>query len=216
MKRAPRNLLGLLFFCVCAGVPDIQAQELVANGSFEAPIVATNTFAQLPSIPGWTVCAGPSIEVNATTGFTQYDGRQFVELDSTASSAICQNVPTQPNGLYVLRFAYSPRPGVLDNRIDVVWDSQLLTQLDASGVGLEDTDWQEFVFFVRASSSTTELRFSDAGVSDTVGGWIDGVSLQQFASPVPVASTGGLMTLSTILWVLGLVARSRRRNRAPR
>ena len=112
--------------------------NLVINGSFERPRIANNDWRPLPSIQGWSLSFGPAIEVKNVDG-RPFHGRNFIELDSHASSGIYQDIKTQPGQKYTLSFAVSGRPGTpaKDNRLLVLWDKKPIQNIqlrpDASG-----------------------------------------------------------------------------------
>lgn len=151
---------------------------LIVNGSFEEPVI-TVPFAVFTSIPGWKSSLGAGIEIQSGQHGSPFDGSQLVELDSFSPSNMFQDLPTTAGQLYRLQFAYSARPGIADNRIEVRWDGALVTLLNANGVGLSDTDWTVFSFDLRATSSTTRLEFADVSVSDAFGGYLDSVVVSE-------------------------------------
>ena len=108
----------------------------------------------------------------------------MVELDSTAPSAMAQDLNTRPGGVYELSVSFSPRRGVADNRLGVSWNGQQVAILDASGVGSSNTKWQRFTYRVTATGTTTELRFADLSGADKLGGLIDDVKV------IPLDSDG--------------------------
>ena len=112
------------------------------------------------------------------------------EPSGVGLSAIQQAVATGPGQQYLLSFAYSPRPGVQDNPLNVTWDGQIVAKLNVSGVGLSDTNWQTYTFQVPADAQNPSslLSFDDQGTVDpftSLGTYIDNVQL------VPLATTGG-------------------------
>jgi hypothetical protein len=162
-----------------------RSRNLLVNGSFEDPVVTSpESFDVFSSIPGWTASSGCGIEIqrNGLAG-TPADGVQLVELDSNdqlgtgcnTSSAMFQDVDTHVGRKYELCFAYSPRPGNIDNRIEVSWEGTPLALLD--GVGGVDTVWRYPRFRVTATSSPSRLAFADRGIVDTLGGYLDDVCL---------------------------------------
>ncbi len=174
------------------------ARNIVVNGSFEEPRIAPNTFVVFGSnigcnecqpgpVPGWGLSFGAScgIEIQSGVAGTAQDGSQFVELDSFCSTGIFQDLPTEAGRLYELRFLFSPRPGVADNHVIVKWDGATIADLIASGVGLLDTVWTEYVYQVTATSTVTRLEFGDASVSDSLGTYIDNVRVAASKSAVP-------------------------------
>ena len=151
--------------------------NLVRHGSFERPRVPPGSSHSFPSIPGWRLAFGPSIEIQNRVAGDPAVGDQLVELDSDASSGIYQRVPTRAGRLYRLQFAFSPRPGTAaDQTVLVVkWHRQVVARISASGRGLRDTDWRSYAFKVRATRPSTRLEFDDGGISDSVGTHLDGV-----------------------------------------
>src|SRR4051812_39575458 len=124
-----------LLLAVCAAPV---SANIVVNGSFESPDIPTGTFALLSSIPGWSLASGSSIEIQDHVAGSPFDGSQHLELDSNGNSAVSQNLATT-SGPYVLSFAFSPRPGVPTNIMEVRWNGSLLTTISQSGAGLSDT-----------------------------------------------------------------------------
>ncbi|NEN89759.1 MAG: hypothetical protein F6K48_12930 [Okeania sp. SIO3H1] len=53
------------------------------------------------------------------------DGEEYVELDS-----------------YKFTFAFSPRPDVSENKLNVFWGDTLVSQEEKSGEGLSKTEWE--------------------------------------------------------------------------
>jgi len=172
----------------------LHASNIVVNNSFELPAISNGTYALFTSIPGWSLASGPFIEVQNHVAGTPFDGNQFVELDSTAESAIFQDLPTLAGVQYYLSFAFSPRPGVAVNSMGVSWDGSPVTTINADGTRLSDTSWTVYSFTVTASSTTTRLQFSGLGPSDGVGEYIDAVSVAQTPEPSSVMlCLGGLL-----------------------
>jgi hypothetical protein len=109
--------------------------NLVLNGGFETPAIPNHSFSLFNAIPGWNLARGHSIEVQHNIAGTASEGSQFVELDSDASSTIYQDLATAPGQTYVLSFAFSPRPNIADNHLQVLWGNTEIANLTASGVG---------------------------------------------------------------------------------
>src|SRR4051812_46822591 len=114
MQRTPLSLvllaLTLLMAMACCS-SGARAQELVINGGFEQPQLATGESACSPNIPGWTAVAGMfgCFEVqNRATGVAA-EGNQLIELDSSGSAGIAQTIATTYGRTYRLRVFYSPR-----------------------------------------------------------------------------------------------------------
>ena len=194
-----------------------QAIELVSNGSFEQPSVPQLDFQLLPSIPGWTLASGsqpgvgpragspPSIELQNSTVGPAFDGSQYVELDSVSVSGIYQDINTTVGQTYQLQFAFSPRPLVNDNRLNITWGGSLIDSLSANGVGLSTTDWTVYTYNLLATSSTTRLMFDNFNENpDTVGTLVDAVSITEPTSVPETSSITGLSIIGTLIFGLRL------------
>ena len=156
--------------------------ELVTNGGFELPPIATGSFAIFHApIPGWTENAPKTcgIEIQNHVAGSPFDRRQFTELDSNCSTGIHQDLSTVKGERYRLSFEFSARPGTgpADNILQIWWNGRLIDTEQADGTGLRDTAWRRFSFTVRATGSTTRIAFSDAGVSNGLGTYLDAVSV---------------------------------------
>ena len=156
--------------------------NLVRNGSFEHPRVRVGSSFPFASIPGWRLAFGSAIEIQDPGAGAAAVGDQLVELDSDASSGISQLIPTQPNRLYRVQFFFSPRPGTsaAENVLAVRWHGRVVATLTADGTGLTSTDWHMYAIKVRATGRATRLELSDAGISDSVGTLIDGVTVTRW------------------------------------
>lgn len=175
-------------FCLFGLAAAASAQELIVNGSFEEPALGGNTWNVFASIPGWTgTDCGIEIQSHSNAGAPD-TGVQLVELDSHCSSGMYQDVPTVPGFTYTLSFAFSPRAGIADNHLLVEWGGAPVADLTASGIGLPNTAWQYFSYNVTATSETTRLQFNDASVSNSLGTYLDSVSL----TVDPFASVGSM------------------------
>jgi hypothetical protein len=205
MTRTPRTV-ACLFVATFALVATATADNIVINGSFEAPAI-TSTWEIFPAITGWQLARGPSIEIQRNvSNWKSAAGSQYVELDADidgpkgarsgepASSAIYQDLPTTAGGQYVLQFAFSPRPGVKDNRLEVKWNGTILDTLSASGAGRSTTNWQTSTYTVRATGKVTRLQFGDRSASDSLGTFLDDVHVSMIPEPASLAMVlGGLL-----------------------
>jgi hypothetical protein len=175
------------------------AANLVQNGSFENPAQAPGTWNLYSAIQGWNAVSGAGIELRNNIAGTAQDGSNYVELDSRNNSAMQQDsIATIAGNLYELTFFYSPRIGqpASTNGIDVFWNGGLLASL--TGDGGTGNIWGSHSFFVSGTGSD-KLKFAAAGISDSLGGNIDNVSLNSV--PVPAA----LWLMASALGLLGFV-----------
>ncbi len=210
-QRRPFPVLPGIMLLLCA--PNCLG-NLIINGGFEQSEV-DGTWAIFDAIPGWTLEAGPSIEIQrGVGGWTAFEGEQWLELDSDenggawfegelGSSTIAQDVGTVAGERYRLGFAFSARPGVADNRLLIEFDGEVVFDATASGLGLNDTAWEYFELVVTARSDLTSLRLSDLSASDTLGTLVDAVTLTALPGPAAMG----------IIPVYALLAGPRRRRR---
>lgn len=136
---------------------------------------------------GWTSLAGDGIEVqyNNVAGLA-HSGNNLVELDSNNNSVMGRLIDA---GTYDLSFWYSDRPnvGAASNGIYVTVDNGAPPLfVVAGGTGGGGTNWMLKTF----SFSTTGgmLRFAADGISDSLGGYVDDITLTQTGNvPEPAA-----------------------------
>lgn len=193
------------------GVATSVHANLVTNGGFEAPVMALNSFGTFTSIPGWT--GAPSIEVQNHAAGSPHSGSQLVELDTTANSAMFQDILTNAGQMYTITFAYSPRPGIAASStgIDFLWNGSLVQNFATSGINLADTAWTVFSFNLLATGSTSRIGFAATGTSDSYGGYLDDVTANAAVTAVPEPETLSLFGAGLVLAALG--QRRRRRTR---
>lgn len=170
--------LTLTLVLVALPMPAAASHEIVVNGSFEDPPIASGSFQILGSIPGWVTTFGPGIEVQNRVAGAPLAENQHVELDSRSSSGMVQTLSTVAGASYQLSFWVSPRPGRLanDNVLQVEWDGAVLDTIYA-GDGGPQTAWGQYIFTVVATSTATTLAFADVGTSNSFGAYLDAVSV---------------------------------------
>lgn len=135
------TILTLSLFMLGGLTPALAVPELVANGSFEEPIVGAPEMWDVyltAAVPGWTIEWMPSIPLSydvlqrpdpqlelhrGVNGWLPQIGDQYAELDTDwdgptgsvtgepASVKIYQDISTSPGTSYKLKFSFSPRPG---------------------------------------------------------------------------------------------------------
>lgn len=192
--------------------------ELIENGSFEEPVVTHNAgwdvFPSGTTGLAWLVewvsgIVGPNpalLEFHAgVNSWNPDDGEQYAELDGDtegpdgstngeeASTRISQIIPTVPGETYAVSFAFSPRPGEDENEnvLKVFWNGSEEDEVSADGTSNGNTHWETYTYAFEADSWSTELAFEDAGVSNSLGTFIDNVSVMcQEPAPLPECSDG--------------------------
>jgi uncharacterized repeat protein (TIGR01451 family) len=160
------------------------ANAVVANGSFEAPYQAPNTFSirSESSVPAWkTTAADDKIEFWGTgfNGVPAYQGNQFVELNANLTSALYQDLCVLPGDSINWSVAHRGRSGVDSMVIRIGVPGGLVTQ---KKVGTGNTAWVVYTGGYRVPLGQTVTRFqfeavSTASGNNSVGNFIDDVNI---------------------------------------
>jgi hypothetical protein len=172
---------------------DAPPKNLIVNGSFETPDIPPGVAAGMVGgwvtfyvpISGWTPANDNGFDlmdnVIAAAGevWQANDGDQFAELDAYANGGVFQTVQTVPGREYVLRFAYSPRPGVGadSNIVHVYFDNTLVGSVNGSGIGMTGSTWSVYNFPFTAEGASTTIKFLAGGSGDGRGGFLDNVQM---------------------------------------
>jgi hypothetical protein len=185
--------------------------SLIANGGFEAlptgSILSGRNWSVYTSLPGWQTAR---VEVQQGTIVAPLEGLRYIELDTSgfsSNSSILQDFATTIGTEYRISFGYAPRPEVSSdsNTIAVSFGATgspaavttLLNGLSSSNIGTRVGPWRLFQFVYTATSTSSFLRFAAQGRQDTLGGFIDAVSVVALrgtvdgnpaAVPVPAAA----------------------------
>lgn len=164
------------------------SNELVTNGGFEVPELGSSWgivplsdtslgWTVAPTTPPWDEGQPQGLELQKIK--TPDSGDQYAELDAYDPVKISQDIGPCESGLYSLRYAWSPRPGVSQNVMEVYWDGSLIATHSADGSGNSDTVWtqEDFAFMDGPSSSSFPLEFRETGPHDQLGMFLDSVSV---------------------------------------
>ncbi len=181
--------------------------NLIMNGGFETPHVSSGGWSVFPNGTTdlhWNVEWQPSVydglpfegydtppdpallEIqNHTNGWLPDEGYQHAELDADwgslnqepASVRIYQDIPTCPGRTYNISFSFSPRPntGLLQNNLTVSWDGNPVYNIKQAGSS--QTDWTHISFEEKATSYLTRLQFADDGDPNSLGTFLDNVTV---------------------------------------
>ncbi|WP_263627221.1 beta strand repeat-containing protein [Stappia stellulata] len=108
---------------------------------------------------------------------------------------IYRTVETEANGSYDLTFDYAGRPGydATVNRIEILWDGEVIATLSADGTVSSQPVWQSYTITLPGDGDPTRIEFREAGV-DTSGGrgmFLDNI---QIAETLEDAARGGANT----------------------
>lgn len=153
------------------------------NVAWRSDIPGTHQGAERPEVA--------HLEIHEGVVGTPFQGDQYAELDTDwdgpggsvndepASVTIYQDVPTTPGTTYEISFAWAPRPNTPaeDNHLAVEWGG---TEVYNSGQQSDPNpgiDWQVINIEVVATSTETQLRFTDLGEANSQGTFIDDIKL---------------------------------------
>ncbi len=213
--------------CVLSALAGTANANLIVNGDFETTdgrIGLVNgkalnnlnspgsTWDVYDAIPGWTSSyptdAGIEIQYSGTV-IQAHSGNHYVELDShpgpNSNSDMTQSVFLNP-GLYELSYFYSPRTNNNgDNGIEVLLSGLgLLFTSDGNSQG-----WvEQLVQFSIDVAGSYDLTFRAIGTENTLGGFLDDVSLH---AVVPEPASLIVWSLVATVGVVVCRVRSRRK-----
>lgn len=174
-------------------------------------------------IPGWTTASGAGIEVQTNRTLSSIDaqsGQHYIELDShprSASNSSMEQEIVLAAASYKLSFWYSPRNGDISSNgivFSITGASPMNNALLAGGItgpsvsnGTSVGNWTQFtaLFTVASGDSPIKLLFEATGKQNTLGGFIDNVTISTM--PLPA----GMPMLLAALLGAGYVARRRQK-----
>jgi hypothetical protein len=165
-------------------------EELIVNGSFEeGHDLGENQWGLYETLPGWysnIIKRNAAIEVqngSSIGGISASDGTAKVELDAhnkdgfkRSDAILVQDILTGKSDYFVLSFYYSARVAGNDktNRAKVIWNGKKVARLNNNTVG-----WKSYSIVVKSISEFQRLEFVGVHDQDTVGGFIDNVSVKK-------------------------------------
>ena len=165
-------------------------EELIINGSFEeGHNLGNNQWDLFSSLPGWysnTLRRNAAMEIqngNSIGGLAASEGSAKLELDAhnkdgykKSDAIVVQDIVTKSNESYILSFDYSARVAgnKKTNKAKVYWNGKKIAKLNNNTVG-----WKSYTILVKSISDIQRLEFVGIHDKDTVGGFIDNVSLKR-------------------------------------
>lgn len=165
----------------------------LANGSFEAPYVATADWnipdASTNPAAGWrTTASDGKLEIwrSGFQGVPSADGAQFAELNANEPSTLYQDVPTVPGTVMAWSMWHRGRAGtdVMQVLIGAPGApvAQTPTGATSPDIATDNTAWRQYSGTYTVPAGQTTTRFSFQAVSSAGGGasgnFLDGVVFQ--------------------------------------
>ncbi len=193
------------------------AQNLLADGGFENPALASSTtFTTImngSAFGAWNVTSG-SIDL-VRRFWVPADGFQSIDLNGSSPGTIAQTIATTAGSSYQLRFSLAGNPDNTFNKVMRVWwgtqDLGLVTFTQA-GRTRSNMGWQTVTFATLiADGPSTMLRFEGQGAK-YFGAALDNIEVTANVVPEPAAA----LLLAAGLFGCSLLAVARRRGRQVR
>lgn len=194
--------------------------NIINNGSFETPILATGAYANYTTgsvgIAGWTVFGPSGTNVALINGlykegsynFPAQDGTQWLDLTGSGANStegIQQIVSTTAETTYNLSFGVgnvSGSPYGLTSTIGILVNGTLMGS-KINSISGSTLNWQQFDFVFTPNTSSTLVGLENLNPSaDNVNG-LDNVSL----NPVGVPKPASIYILGSILIRMSLLKR---------
>lgn len=142
-----------------------------------------------------------NLELHAGVLGASHGGSQYAELDSDwnghnpgpdgepSSTVISQVIPTIQGATYAVDYWFAPRPNTAasTNKVEVRYNGTLLDTVGPAAGGGGNPVWQHRGPFnvVATSTAPAVISFTDAGDADSLGSFIDDVTVLQTVCPAP-------------------------------
>lgn len=171
----------------------------VFNYSFETPVIADNSWrlksqgGAMADVPSWTSTRDIEFHRKATWsggGGSGTDGDQYAEIEKDLS----QSFALPNTGTYTISFDYrfGDNGTSTDNRIEVVWDGNVVTTLTP----IQGEAWKTYSFNIVGTGVSRPLTLRQvAGANNSHGAFIDDVRVVAavLPPPEPVGQSTGLV-----------------------
>lgn len=137
---------------------------------------------------------------NVVPGWLARHGKQYTELDSDwdgpngslvgepSPVRLYQNLVTIPGKKYHINFWTAPRPGTGEdqNDIEFVWSGAPATDfIVENGSAQTINNWKLHHYLLTATGSSTTITFIYRGIQDSLGSFLDNVSVEQQCKEEP-------------------------------
>jgi Protein of unknown function (DUF642)/PEP-CTERM motif len=224
MKNTCRNAIKLASFltilgcAMLANTQQAQAQNLIANPSFENPVVATGGFNFVPggsSIGAWQVVGPnvlliestygePSFGVNAYTAQNGLNALDLTGNTNVSTTGVTQTINTIVGQPYDISFYVGRATGSLflaPPTVDLSIDGGPRTSYTNSGSTAGTINWQQFLTNFTATNPTTAITFYNHAGSVAVNyTGLDNVSVTAAPEPGTLAliAVGGMGIVSRL------------------
>lgn len=227
MKAVKISTIAATVALVACGAANAQ---LIANGSFETPVVNPGTFQLFTvgssGLTGWSVI-GPSGRDVATISttfaqngvtFAAQSGNQSLDLtgfNSNSTEGVAQTVATTIGDRYHLTFFVGNTTGGgifgTTSTVDLLVNGGQVLAAVNSAVNATGLTWQQFSFDFVATGTSAVLGFVNGDPATDNSNFLDNVVLvnQGPVGAIPEPETYALMLSG--LGLIGLMARRRRR-----
>lgn len=160
------------------------------------------------SFGGSTRPAPAHLELHEGVLGAAFEGDQYAELDSDwnghvgtlnnepASISVYQDIPTEVGATYEVTFNWAARPSTAasNNRLRTEWDGVIVHDTGTLADANAGITWVSVgPIAVTATGATTRIRFTDMGVANSLGTFLDNVRVVKTScgpgpANVPVAS----------------------------
>ncbi|WP_229074280.1 DUF11 domain-containing protein [Actinoplanes sp. DH11] len=157
----------------------------IANGDFEAPVLAPNSMSLIPEgdMPGWRTTAPDRVFEHwreIRQGFTAGSGDQFVELNANYVSQLYQDLPTTPGQTLRWELRHRGRLGtdVMATKIGPVGGA-LVQQGPLISDGAAAWGTWSGIYTVPAGQTSTRFAFDSISAAQnkpTYGNFLDGIA----------------------------------------
>lgn len=151
--------------------------NLIINGGFEFPQLKNASWQSVKSVKGWGEKRNQPLEIQNNVVGKAIEGNQLMELDAQKSTSIFQKIPTNKKQVYILSFCFSARPNTSkeENLLEIFWDGKKIDVLQKKGE--KKCNWSTYQYEVIGTNKNTTLEFRDVGISNSVGSYLDNVTL---------------------------------------